>query len=96
MLPAYALMGYPTLKIPTPVFMGTGGSDRDVPPGMQLSLAADACKAGTVIQSHVYPGLDHSGAVNGSTRESSAFVEAVFAGKPVAGNCKALPTPPAA
>ena len=96
MLPAYALMGYPTLKIPTPVFMGTGGSDRDVPPGMQLSLAADACKAGTVIQSHVYPGLDHSGAVNGSTQESSAFVEAVFAGKPVAGNCKALPTPPAA
>jgi pimeloyl-ACP methyl ester carboxylesterase len=96
MLPAYGLMGYPTLKISTPVFMGTGGSDRDVPPGMQLSLAADACRAGTVIQSHVYPGLDHSGAVNGSTKESSAFVEAVFAGKPVAGNCKALPTPPAA
>lgn len=95
MLPAYALMGYPTLKIPTPIFMGTGANDRDVPPGMQLSLAADACKAGTVIQSHLYPGLDHSGAVNGSTKESSAFVEAVFAGRPVAGNCAALPRPAA-
>ena len=96
MLPAYALMGYPTLKIPTPIFMGTGANDRDVPPGMQLSLAADACRAGTTIESHVYPGLDHSGAVNGSTKESSAFVEAVFAGRPVAGNCAALPRPPAA
>ncbi|MFN7416902.1 MAG: lipase family protein [Alphaproteobacteria bacterium] len=96
MLPAYALMGYPTLTIPTPIFMGTGANDRDVPPGMQLSLAADACRAGGTIQSHIYPGLDHSGAVNGSTKESSAFVEAVFAGRPVAGNCKALPTPPPA
>ena len=96
MMPAYALMGYPTLEIPTPVFMGAGAADRDVPPGMQLSLAADACKAGTRIEAHVYPGLDHSGAVNGSTRESSAFVEAVFAGRPVAGNCDALPRPPAA
>ena len=95
MLPAYALMGYPTLKIPTPVFMGAGGSDHDVPPPMQMSLAADACRAGTTIEAHVYPGLDHSGAVNGSTKESSAFVEAVFAGRRIAGNCKALPRLPA-
>lgn len=94
---AYAHMGYPTLRIRTPVFMGTGGSDRDVPPGMQLQLGADACSAGSVIEQHLYAGLDHSGTVNGSTGESSVFVRKAFAGDKITGNCGARPTlPPSA
>lgn len=90
---AYELMGYPTLALRMPVFMGTGGKDRDVPAPMQLSLAADACAAGAVIQSHLYPSLDHSGTVNGSTGDSTPFVKKAFAGEPLSGNCSALPRP---
>jgi len=88
---AYALMGYPTLKIRTPIFMGTGAVDHDVPPAMQLRLGDDACAAGTVIEAHLYPGLDHSGTVNGSTNDSAPFVAKAFAGDPIAGNCKMRP-----
>jgi pimeloyl-ACP methyl ester carboxylesterase len=95
MLQGYELMGYPTLKITTPVFMGTGGKDRDVPPAMQLGLAEDACQAGSLIEAHLYPEADHSGAVNGSTAESSVFIAKAFAGEPIAGNCATLPKPPA-
>jgi pimeloyl-ACP methyl ester carboxylesterase len=88
---AYALMGYPTLAVKTPIFMGTGAADRDVPPQMQLQLGNDACAAGAVIEAHLYEGLDHSGAVNGSTADSSVFVRAAFSGEKIAGNCDALP-----
>lgn len=88
---AYDLMGYPTLKIRAPVFMGTGGKDHDVPPAMQLQLGSDACKAGSVIEQHVYPDLDHSGTVNGSTKESQVFVRKAFAGERLEGNCNARP-----
>jgi hypothetical protein len=81
------ILGFPTLKVTSPVFMGIGGKDRDVPPQMQLALKADACKAGTRIEAHVYTDADHSGAVNGSTRESSEFVRRAFAGEAIAGNC---------
>lgn len=81
------ILSFPTLTITSPVFMGIGGKDRDVPPPMQFALKADACKAGTRIEAHVYPDADHSGAVNGSTRESSEFVRRAFAGEAIAGNC---------
>lgn len=85
---AYELMGYATLKPKAPVFMGTGGKDRDVPPGMQQSLVNDACRAGARIEHHLYPDLDHSGTVNGSRADSTPFVKAVFEGRPIAGDCK--------
>jgi acetyl esterase/lipase len=85
---AYDLMGYPNLKPKGPIFMGTGGKDRDVVPGMQESLVKDACKAGAVIEWHLYPELDHSGTVNGSRGDSTPFVQKAFAGQRLAGNCK--------
>jgi acetyl esterase/lipase len=85
---AYAYMGYPTLKPEGPIFMGTGGKDRDVVPPMQESLVKDACAAGAIIEWHFYPDLDHSGTVNGSRQDSTPFVEKAFAGKKIAGNCK--------
>jgi pimeloyl-ACP methyl ester carboxylesterase len=85
------LMGYPTLSIKPPVFLGTGGRDADVPPEVQLHLGADACANGTRIEQHVYPELDHSGAVNASTVDSVVFARKAFAGEAIAGNCASRP-----
>ncbi|GBQ23981.1 hypothetical protein ACLRDC_11005 [Gluconacetobacter sacchari] len=40
-----AVMKYATLKLPMPVFIGTGSADIDVSPDQQLALAKDACAA---------------------------------------------------
>jgi pimeloyl-ACP methyl ester carboxylesterase len=83
----YDVMGYRTLKIPRPVFIGTGAKDHDVPPGAQLALVKDACAAGSVIESHLYPDFDHGGTVNGSVPDSTPFVKRAFAGEKIAGTC---------
>lgn len=83
----FPLMTYSTLKVKGPLFMGTGGKDADVPPPGQERLFNDACKAGSIIEHHVYPTLDHSGTVNGSLADSTPFVKKAFAGEPIAGNC---------
>src|SRR3546814_10456145 len=51
---------YPTLKLPVPIFMAIGAADRDVAPAGQLRLAHEACDAGTVVEAHLYDGLDHA------------------------------------
>lgn len=65
---------YPTLKIDHPVFIGIGESDINVPTAMQQQFAADVKAAGTQAEVHLYSGLDHSGAVNPSLRDSVPFV----------------------
>ncbi len=83
----FAQMAYPTMKIAAPVFMGTGGKDRDTPPRMQALLVRDLCAAGTKVQWARYPELDHRQVVPGSIKDSFPFVEAAFAGETVSGNC---------
>ncbi|CAN5222161.1 lipase family protein [soil metagenome] len=83
----YGLMGYRTLKMPRPVFIGTGGKDHDVPPDSQKALVKDACATGSVIEAHVYPDFDHGGTVNGSVPDSTPFIKKVFAGEKITGNC---------
>jgi pimeloyl-ACP methyl ester carboxylesterase len=84
----FPLMAYSTLTLKGPLFMGAGGKDKDVPLPGQDRLFADACAAGSVIERHVYPTLDHSGTVNGSLADSTPFVKKAFAGEAIAGNCK--------
>ncbi|MDP3495121.1 MAG: lipase family protein [Hyphomonadaceae bacterium] len=84
----YPLMAYSSLKVKGPVFMGTGGKDKDVPPPGQQRLFTDACAAGSVIEHKIYADLDHSGTVNGSLADSTPFVKKAFAGEPITGNCK--------
>lgn len=91
MAKAFELMSYPTLAIKGPVFLGTGGKDHDVPPQMQLKLGDDACAKGATIEQHLYPELDHSGTVNGSTADSVVFVRKAFAGEKITSNCEARP-----
>src|SRR5574337_315454 len=82
---------YPTYKLEQPLFMGTGGADRDVSTAQQLRLAKDACAAGTLVQQHVYPGLSHSETVNASLADSVPFVRSLLAGQPVASACASGP-----
>jgi pimeloyl-ACP methyl ester carboxylesterase len=82
---------YPTLKLAHPLFMGTGGKDKDVPTDGQLQLAKDACAAGTLVQQHVYESLDHSGTVNASLADSVPFVRQLLAGQAVASTCASGP-----
>ena len=65
---------YPTLHIRHPVFIGIGGQDINVPVAMQQLFASEVKDAGTPVEIRLYPGLDHSGAVNPSLRDSVPFV----------------------
>lgn len=86
--PAFKAMEFPTLKLDVPLFVGIGTTDRDVAPQGQLMLVKDACKAGTLVQAHLYKGQDHSQAVLASMEDSAAFTKAVMSGEPVQAVCK--------
>ncbi len=85
-----ALM-YTTLKVPQPVFIGIGQDDHDVAPSSQLALVKDACAAGSVVEGHLYAGLNHEKTVNASLKDSLPFVRKVLAGEPVTPVCEPAP-----
>ncbi|MGA0596719.1 lipase family protein [Enterovirga sp. CN4-39] len=84
-------LSYPTLKVAIPVFIGTGAEDRDVSAVNQLALVRDSCSAGTPVEAHLYAGLDHGGAVNGSLKDSLPFIRKVLAGERVEPRCNPVP-----
>lgn len=88
---AFRQMGYPTLKIDTPIYLGAGSIDRDTPPRMQASFARKACAAGTAMQVHLYEGYDHLTALNHSTIDSIPFVRTLMSGGKIESNCSSLP-----
>ncbi len=81
-------MEYPTFKLRQPVFIGTGEKDHDVPPPMQLAVVAKACAAGTVVEAHVYAGLNHGQTVPASQQDLLPFVRKVLAGEPIKPICE--------
>ena len=91
-----AVENWPTLRFAHPLFVGIGLADIAALPEFQYNIAAAACRAGSIVETHYYPGQDHGGAVNASLVDSVPFVEKVFAGQPVAGNCATLLSPPTA
>lgn len=90
--PAFAVvlpnMEYPAFHLPTPIFIGIGAEDRDAPPIGQRALIMVACFQGTVVEAHLYAGLDHNGAVLGSLKDSVPFVRKVMAGEPIKPVCE--------
>ncbi|MFI0912553.1 lipase family protein [Streptomyces abikoensis] len=78
---------FTSLKVSKPLFMGTGGKDVDSPTDRQIQLFHDACAAGSTIEQHLYPGLDHNATVTASLADSTPFLRKVLTGEPVAGNC---------
>ncbi|PCD78726.1 signal peptide-containing protein [Acetobacter orleanensis] len=89
--PALHAMLYPTMKLKQPLFVGTGEVDQDVPPALQSGLVKAACAAGTLVQAHIYKGLNHDQTVNASLPDSAAFTKAVMADQPLTPIC--TPTP---
>ncbi|KAF1012053.1 MAG: putative inactive lipase [Pseudomonas fluorescens] len=87
----YRESAYPSFKTDIPVFLGTGGKDRDVFVPGQKALVREACQAGDRVEWHFYPELDHSATVNGSLADSTPFVRKAFAGEPITGNCAVMP-----
>jgi hypothetical protein len=53
-----------------------------------MKLVADACKAGTVVEGHLYHGLGHSETVNASLKDSIPFAKKVIAGEKIQAICK--------
>ena len=88
---AFALMQFPTLDLPVPLFVGTGSIERDTPPRMQAGFVKKACAAGSRVQVHLYEGFDHLTVLNHSQIDSKPFVAKAFSGKEISGNCEDLP-----
>ena len=89
-----AVEDWPTLRFAHPVFVGIGLADAAALPAFQYDTAVAACRAGSVVETHYYPGQDHGGALNASLVDSVPFVAKLFADQTVAGNCAALTAPP--
>jgi pimeloyl-ACP methyl ester carboxylesterase len=83
-------MQYSTVRLSQPLFVGTGEQDRDVPPASQLALVRNACAVGSVIEAHLYSGLDHSATVNASLKDSVPFVRKILSGEPVIRVCEPM------
>jgi pimeloyl-ACP methyl ester carboxylesterase len=81
-------MGYSTVQLPQPLFVGTGEQDHDVPPTSQLALVRNACAEGSVVEAHLYAGLNHSATVNASLKDSVPFVRKIMAGEPITPVCQ--------
>jgi hypothetical protein len=78
---------FPSAKMPTPVFVGTGLADAAAGTTQQYNAVANLCAAGTSVEWHTYPGLSHNGAVNASLQDSLPFVQRLLAGRAIAGTC---------
>jgi hypothetical protein len=88
---AFAMMQFPTLDLPVPLFVGIGSADRDTPPRMQAGFVKAACAAGSDIEAHLYENFDHLTALNHSLGDSTLFVASAFSDGNIAGNCDSLP-----
>ncbi len=81
-------MEYPTMRLTVPLFVGAGENDRDVPLTRQLSLVKNACGTGTVVEAHVYRGLNHVQSVNASLKDAIQFAHKALAGEPITSICE--------
>ncbi|WP_412024458.1 alpha/beta fold hydrolase [Burkholderia cepacia] len=100
--PPVSLVGPVLGRLPTPIagfslkvplFTGTGLADSVTGTPAAYNFISTACSLGADIEWHYYPGLTHSGAVNGSLVDSLPFIKKVLAGEPVVSNCSSLVVP---
>ena len=81
-------MEYPTMQLTAPLFVGAGENDRDVTLPRQLSLVKDACAAGTVVEAHVFRGLNHVQSVNASLKDAILFARKALGSEPITPICE--------
>ena len=83
------------VRMPAPLFLGTGLADRTIPPQHQYAAAAALCAAGNPLAWKTYPGITHNGGVNAAFDDELAFVRAARSGRPTTSNCDRLVKPDA-
>jgi hypothetical protein len=84
---------YPIPRFARPVFIGSGLADVTALPEGQYDFVMAACSSGSIVETHLYPGRDHSGTVNTSLVDSVPFVRRLLAGQTIAGNCASVRPP---
>lgn len=81
------------VRLPMPVFLGTGLADRTIPPLRQYAAAAALCQAGSSVQWKTYAGTTHNGIVNAAFEDEVTFVRRALAGLAADSNCGQLQEP---
>lgn len=81
------------VKMPVPVFLGTGLADSTLPPRRQFGAVKALCAAGSHVVWKTYPGVSHNGGVHAALKDELAFVYAALRGQPEASNCTTLQEP---
>jgi hypothetical protein len=81
------------VRMPAPLFLGTGLADRTIPPQRQYAAAAALCAAGNPLVWKTYEGVTHNGIVNAAFRDELAFVRNALAGRQDESNCRQLVEP---
>jgi len=84
---------FASTAISTPVFVGTGLADEAADPRIQYNFVSALCEAGTKVEFHAYPGLDHGATVNASLADSMPFVARLQRGEPASSSCAGLHPP---
>lgn len=75
------------IRVSKPLLVITGEADQTVAIDGVRSTVMRACRAGSTLLFHSYPGLDHTPAMTQSVTEQIAFMRARFAGEPFAAAC---------
>jgi hypothetical protein len=81
------------VRMPAPLFLGTGLADRTIPPRKQYAAAVAMCAAGNPVLWKTYPGITHNGIVNAAFDDELGFVRRAFAGQAQESNCSAIVEP---
>jgi alpha-beta hydrolase superfamily lysophospholipase len=74
-------------RVSTPLLVITGGADQTVSISAVRGIVNKACKSGTKLEFHPYPGLEHTPAMINSMPEQLAWAKDRFAGKPAGNSC---------
>ncbi|MCG2591901.1 alpha/beta hydrolase [Ramlibacter sp. XY19] len=81
------------VRMPAPLFLGTGLADRTIPPRRQYAAAVALCAAGNPVLWKTYAGITHNGIVNAAFEDELRFVRRAFAGEAQENNCSAIAEP---
>jgi hypothetical protein len=81
------------VRLPAPLFLGTGLADRTVPPRRQYAAAAALCAAGNPLLWKTYAGTTHNGIVHAAFDDELRFVRRVLADDVPQSNCPTIAEP---
>jgi alpha-beta hydrolase superfamily lysophospholipase len=77
-------------RVSTPLLVITGEADQTVSVSAVRGIVEKACRNGTKLEFHPYPGLEHTPAMVNSMPEQLDWIRERFAGKPAGNSCANL------